>query len=56
MDPSVYKYIFVPAVAIIGIYVAGNLIQSTIGIPYATQLLFGAAGGIGLIAAFYKHR
>jgi hypothetical protein len=52
MEEAVLKYVIVPLVAVIGVYVVGSVIYALFGIP--AVLLFGAVGGIAFVAAFYK--
>ncbi len=53
MDAAVLKYIIVPLVAVIGIYIVGSTIYELFGIPAVA--LFSAVGGAAFIAKFYKN-
>jgi hypothetical protein len=48
------KYIWIPLVAVIGIYIVGSVINELFGIP--ATALFVAVGGVAFIAKFYKDR
>ena len=56
MEAILHKYVVIPIVAIIGIVVVGNIIETALGIQNAPLLLFLAAGGFGGIALFSKSR
>jgi hypothetical protein len=51
MDAEVLKYIIVPLVAVIGVYVVGSTINQLFGVP--TIVLFGAVGGVAFFAKFF---
>lgn len=48
----VQKFIVVPAVAVLGLYVVGQLLAALFGVP--AWLLFGAAGGVGAVAWYFR--
>lgn len=48
------KFIIVPLVALIGMYVTGKVMEALFGVPY--WALFAAAGGVGAFAAYFKLR
>ena len=51
--PEVAKYIIVPLVAVIGVYVVGTTIYQLFGVP--AIILFGAVGGVAFFAKFFRH-
>jgi len=53
MDDAVVKYVIVPLVAVIGVFVVGTTIYELFGVP--AIVLFGAVGGIAFFAKFFKH-
>jgi len=53
MDP-ISKYIMVPLVALLGIFIVGTVMDELFGI--AAIVLFGAVGGVAFLARFYKDR
>lgn len=56
MDKSVRDLIFIPVVAIFGIYIVGVLIEDLFGVPNAVKYLFWAVGGIGFFAAYFRYK
>jgi hypothetical protein len=52
MAEAVLKYIIVPLIAVIGVYVVGSTIYQLFGVP--AIVLFCAVGGIAFFAKFYK--
>ena len=52
MEEAVLKYIIVPMVAVIGVYVVGSTIYQLFGIP--SIVLFSSIGGVAFFAKFYK--
>ena len=52
-DEAVLKYIVVPLVAVIGVYVVGSAIYQLFGVP--AIVLFGAVGGVAFFAKFFRH-
>ena len=54
MDPAYYKFIYVPAVAIIGIWIAGILLQAAIPNTFARYFLVGGGALISLAWYFRK--
>jgi len=52
MQEAVLKYVVIPLVVVIGIYVVGSTIYQLFGIP--AIVLFGAVGSVPFIAKFYK--
>lgn len=53
MDDAVLKYVIVPLVAVIGVFVVGTTIYQLFGVP--AIVLFGAVGGVAFFAKFFKH-
>jgi hypothetical protein len=53
MEEIVLKYIVVPLIAVIGVYVVGTTIYQLFGVP--AIVLFGAVGGVAFYAKFYTH-
>lgn len=53
MDDAVLKYVIVPLVAVIGVFVVGTTIYELFGVP--AIVLFGAVGGVAFFAKFFKH-
>ena len=53
METAVLKYVVVPLVAVIGVYVVGSAIYQLFGVP--AIVLFGAVGGVWFFAKFYRH-
>ena len=53
MEEAVLKYIVVPFLAVIGVYVVGTTIFQLFGVP--AMVLFTAVGGIAFFAKFYKN-
>lgn len=53
MHEAVLKYIIIPLVAVIGVYVVGSTIYQLFGVP--AIVLFGAVGGVVYFAKFFKH-
>lgn len=53
MEEAVLKYLIVPLVAVIGVYVVGTTIYQLFGVP--AIVLFGAVGGVAFFAKFYRH-
>lgn len=51
MDP-VAKFIIVPLIALVGIYVVGSAAYALFGVP--ALALFAAVGGVAFLAKFYK--
>jgi hypothetical protein len=54
MQDWIMKLIIIPMLAVIGIYIVGELISSLFGIPEAGKILFWAIGGIGFFALYFK--
>jgi hypothetical protein len=54
MQRSIINIILIPVIAIIGLYVIGELIQSLFGIPEVIKILFWAVFGIGFFAVYFK--
>ncbi len=54
MHDLIVKFIVVPMLAVIGIYIVGEMIQALFGIPEAGKVLFWAVGGIGFFAVYFK--
>jgi hypothetical protein len=53
MGDSVSKYILIPLVAVLGLFIVGTVINQLLGI--AAIVLFGAVGGVVFVSKFY-HR
>ena len=53
MAEAVLKYIVVPLVAVVGVYVVGSVIHQLFGVP--AIILFCAVGGVGFYARFFTH-
>lgn len=54
MEEYVKKFIGIPVVFLIGVYVAGAMIEEFFGIPEAATYLFAAIGGIGFLAYYFR--
>ncbi len=52
VEEAILKYIVVPIVAVIGVFVVGTIIFQLFGVPAIA--LFGAVGGVAFFAKFYK--
>ncbi len=52
VEEAVLKYVVVPLVAVIGVYVVGSTIYQLFGVP--AIVLFGAVGGVAFFAKFFK--
>jgi hypothetical protein len=50
---AIDKYIKVPFIAVVGIYVVGFTIENLFHIPQAAAMLFSAVGGICFVARLY---
>lgn len=53
MEEAVLKYLVIPLVAVIGVYVVGTTIYQLFGVPAIA--LFVAVGGVVFFAKFFKH-
>jgi len=53
MDKNVRDWIFIPIVALFGIYIVGVLIEDLFEVPNAVKYLFWAIGGIGFFATYF---
>lgn len=53
MEEAVLKYVVVPLVAVVGVYMVGSVIYELFGIP--AIILFCAVGGVGFYAKFFTH-
>ena len=53
MDKDVRDWIFIPIVAVFGIYIVGVLIEDLFKVPNAVKYLFWAIGGIGFFASYF---
>lgn len=53
MEEVVFKYVVIPLVAVIGVYVVGSTIYQLFGVPAIA--LFAAVGGVAFFAKFFKH-
>lgn len=51
-EEAVLKYIVVPLVAVIGVYVVGSTIYQLFGVP--AIVLFGAVGGVAFFAKLFS--
>ena len=54
MQELVTKFIVIPVLAVLGIYIVGQLIEDLFGIPEAAKVLFWAIGGISFFALYFK--
>ena len=52
MNEAVLKYIGIPIVAVIGVYVVGSIIYQLFGVP--AIILFGAVGGVPFFAKLIR--
>ena len=52
-EEAVLKYIVVPLVAVIGVYIVGSTIYQLFGVP--AVVLFGAVGGVAFFAKFFRN-
>ena len=52
MEEAILKYIVVPLMAAIGVFVVGTVIYQLFGVPAIA--LFGAVGGVAFFARFFK--
>ena len=53
MAEAVLRYIVVPFVAVIGVYIVGSTIYQLFGVP--AIVLFCAVGGVAFYAKFFSH-
>ena len=53
MEEVVLKYVVIPLVAVIGVYVVGSVIFQLFGVPAIA--LFCAVGGLAFFVKFFKH-
>lgn len=53
MEEVVFKYIVVPLVAVIGVYIVGSTIYQLFGVP--AIMFFCAVGGVAFYAKFFSH-
>lgn len=53
MDKNVRDWIFIPIVALFGIYIVGVLIEDLFEVTNAVKYLFWAIGGIGFFATYF---
>ena len=51
-EEAVLKYIVVPLVTVIGVYVVGSTIYQLFGVP--AIVLFGAVGGVAFFAKLFS--
>ena len=51
---AVNRFIVIPALALLGIFLAGVFIESLFGVPDAVKKLFWAVGGIGFFAWYFR--
>jgi len=56
MDKNIRDLIFIPVVAVIGIYVVGVLIEELFGVPSAVKYLFWGVGGVGFFAIYFRNK
>jgi len=56
MDKNVRDLIFIPVVAVIGIYIVGVLIEELFGVPGAVKYLFWGVGGVGFFAVYFRNK
>ena len=56
MDKNVRDLIFIPVVAVIGIYIVGVLIEELFGVPSAVKYLFWGVGGVGFFAVYFHNK
>jgi hypothetical protein len=54
VDEIISKYIVVPLIAVLGIFVVGSFIEALFGIVGAAFALFIAVGGIIYFAKFFR--
>lgn len=54
MQEILIKFLIIPIVAILSIYIVGELIEGLFGIPEAGKVLFWAIGGIGFFAIYFR--
>lgn len=54
MQTVVQKYLLIPLIAVIGVYVVGTVIYELFGVP--AIVLFSAVGGIAFFARFYNRQ
>lgn len=52
MENAILKFLAIPTIAVIGIYVVGTIIYQLFGVP--AIVLFGAVGGVAFVAKFFK--
>ena len=52
MDAAILKYIVIPLIAVLGVYIAGSAIYTLFGVP--AIILFSAVGGVTLFAKMFK--
>jgi hypothetical protein len=56
MDKNVRNLVFIPVVAVIGIYVVEVLIEELFEVTSAVKYLFWGVGGIGFFAAYFRKK
>ncbi len=49
----VVKWVVLPLVVVLGIFVVGSFIEAAFHIPYAPIMLLAAAGGVAGVGAYF---
>ena len=53
-DP-IQRFIAIPIVIVIGIFVVGAIVEELFGIPAAPARIFAGVGGIGFLVYYYRN-
>jgi len=56
LNKTVKDFIFIPVVVLIGIYIAGVLVQDLFDLPNAVKYLFHGVGGIGFLIIYFRKK
>lgn len=54
IQKAIARFLFIPLIAVIGIYAVGVAIQDLFELPNAAKYLFWAIGGIGFFALYFR--
>lgn len=56
INKIVQDFIIVPVVVLIGIYIAGVLVQDFFNLPSAVKYLFHGVGGVGFLIIYFRNK
>ncbi len=56
IQKAITRLIVIPAIALLGIFLAGVFLETLFGIPDAVKKLFWAIGGIAFIAWYFRNQ